>query len=96
MDPVYEDSAGRPCGLLIGLEDRLNCDDASIIHQLIDSRHYALALEEIARAVTHREIGITVQEYVGILALADLVDLLARATQAPLKGELVRELVADG
>ena len=52
MDPgFYEDLAGRLYGLLIGLEDRLNCDDASIIHQFTDARHYGLALEEIARAL---------------------------------------------
>ena len=50
MDPgFYEDLAGRLYGLLIGLEDRLNSDDAAIIHQFIDARHYGLALEEIAR-----------------------------------------------
>ena len=71
MDPgFYEDLAGRLFGLLIGLEDRLNCDDASAIHHF-DARHYALALEEIARTVVHREVGITGQEHAGILALAD-------------------------
>ncbi len=50
MDPgSYEDLAGRLYGLLIGLEGRLNSDDASIIHQFIDARHCGLALEEIAR-----------------------------------------------
>ena len=72
MDPgFYEDLAGRFYGLLIGLEDRLNCDDASVIHHFIDARHYGLALEEIARTVAHREIGITGQEHAGILALAE-------------------------
>ena len=94
MDPgFYEDLAGRLYGLLIGLEDRLNCDDASIIHYFIDARHYGLALEEIARAVAHREIGITGQEHVGILAL---VDVLAQANRAPLNGDVVRELVTHG
>jgi len=69
---------------------------ATRIHHFIDARHYALALEEIARTVAHRTIGITDQEHVGILALADLVDALARATQAPLKGDLVRELIPHG
>ena len=32
MDPgFYGDLAGRLYGLLIGLEDRLNCDDSAII-----------------------------------------------------------------
>ncbi len=63
MDPgFYEDLAGRLYGLLIGLEGRLNCDDASIIHQFNDARHYGLALEEIARALAHQMTGITGQE----------------------------------
>ena len=74
----------------------MNCDDASTIHHFIDARHYALALEEIARTVAHREIGITGQEHAGILALADVVDMLARANRAPLNGDLVQELVAHG
>ena len=72
MDPgFYEDLAGRLYGLLIGLEDRLFSEDASSVHQFIDARHYALALEEIARTVAHREIVITGQEHAGILALAE-------------------------
>ena len=94
MDPgFYEDLAGRLYGLLIGLEDRLNCDDASIIHQFTDARHYGLALEEIARALAHQMIGITGQERADMLALADQVDTLARAERTPLKGDLVRVAV---
>jgi hypothetical protein len=97
MDPgFYEDLAGRLYGLLIRLEDRMNCDDASIIHQFIDSRHYGLALEEIARTVAHRAIGITDRERADMLALAGLVDALARADRTPLTGHLVRELLAHG
>lgn len=65
---LYEDLAGRLYGLLIGLEDRLNCDDAAIIHQFTDARHYGLALEEIARTVAHRAIAITDRERAGMLA----------------------------
>ena len=44
VDPgFYGDLAGRLYGLLIGLEDRLDCDDAAIIHQFTGSRHYGLA-----------------------------------------------------
>ena len=94
MDPgFYEDLAGRLYGLLIGLEDRLNSDDASIIHQFIDARHYGLALEEIARTLAHRTIAITDEERAGVLALAYQVDMLARADWTPLKGELVRVAV---
>ena len=97
MDPgFYGDLAGRLYGLLIGLEDRLNCDDAAIIHQFIDARHYGLALEEITRTVAHRTIAITDQERADMLALADRVDALARADRAPLKGDLVREWLAHG
>ena len=46
----YEDLAGRLYGLLIRLEDRLNCDDASVVHQFIDTGHYGLALD-LASAV---------------------------------------------
>ena len=38
-------------------------------------------------------IGITDQERVGMLALADRVDMLARANRTPLKSELVRVAV---
>jgi hypothetical protein len=92
----YEDLAGRLYGLLIRLEDRMNCDDASIIHQFTGSRHYGLALEEIARTVAHRAIGITDRERADVLALAGLVDALARADRTPLTGDLVRELLAHG
>ena len=69
MDPAfYEDLTGRHYGLPIVLEDR----------------HYALGLEDIARAA-YRRIGITVREHV-----------LARANQAPPASELVRELAAYG
>ena len=97
VDPgFYGDLAGRLYGLLIGLEDRLNCDDAAIIHQFIDARHYGLALEEIARTVAHRTIAITDRERAGMLALAGQVDALAQADRAPLKGDLVREWLTHG
>ena len=94
MDPgFYEDLAGRLYGLLIGLEDRLDCDDAAIIHQFTGTRHYGLALEEIARTLAPRMTGITDQERAGMLALADRAGMLARANRTPLKGELVRVAV---
>jgi hypothetical protein len=94
MDPgFYQDLTGRPNGLLIVLEDRLTCDDAAVIHQFTDARCDALALQEIARTAAHRQIGITVREHGGVIALADV---LARANQAPPSSELVRELVAHG
>jgi hypothetical protein len=97
VDPgFYEDLAGRLYGLLIGLEDRLNSDDAAIIHQFTGARHYGLALEEIARIVAHRTIAVTGRERAGMLALAGQVDALAQADRAPLKGDLVREWLAHG
>jgi hypothetical protein len=86
MDPAfYEDLTGRHYGLLIVLADRLNCEDAPVIHQFAGARHCALGLEDIARAPAHRGIGITAREQV-----------LARANQAPPTSELVRELAAHG
>ena len=97
MDPgFYEDLAGRLYGLLTGLQDRLNCDDAAIIHQFTGTRHYGLALEEIARTLAHRTIAITARERAGMLALASQAGALARADRAPLKGDLVREWLAHG
>ena len=66
MDPgFYQDLTGRLDGLLIVLEDRLNCDDAPVIHQFTGASHDALALEEIARTAAHRAIGSTVREHAG-------------------------------
>ena len=94
MDPGFcQDLTRRPYGLLIVLEDRLNCDDSSVIHQVVFARHYGLALGEIARTAAHRQTGTTVREHVGARALAGV---LARADQAPQSSELVRELAAHG
>ena len=94
MDPGFcEDLIGRLDGLLIVLEDRLNCADASVIHQVTGARQDALALEEIARTAAHRAIGSTVREHAGVRALAGV---LARADQVPPVSALVRELAAHG
>ena len=93
---LYEDLAGRLYGLLIGLEGRLDCDDAATIHQFTGARHYGPALEEIARTLAHRTIAITDRERAGMLALAGQARALARADRAPLKGDLVREWLAHG
>ena len=94
MDPgFYEDLAGRLYGLLIGLEDRLDSVDASAIHYFIDLRHYGLALEEIARTLAHHAIVITGQERADMLALADQVDVLARAHRTPRIDDLVRPAI---
>jgi hypothetical protein len=44
----YEDLAGRLYGLLIGLEDRLDREDARQLHHFIEVGEYGLALEDIA------------------------------------------------
>ena len=64
-----------------------------MIHLFADVSHDAVALEEIVRPAAHRQIGITVREHAGVLALAGV---LARANQAPPASELVRELAAHG
>ena len=97
MDPgFYEDLTGRRYRLLIVLEDRLNCADVPVIHQLIGACHDALALQEIARTVAYRQTGITIREHGGVLALAGLPGVLTRADHAPSASELVRELAAHG
>ena len=86
MDPAfYQDLTDRHHGLLIVLEDRLNCEEAPVIRQFTGARHDDLALQEIARAAAHRGIGITAREHV-----------LARADQALPASEFVRELAAHG
>ena len=64
-----------------------------MIHLFADVNHDAVALEESVRPAGHRQIGITVREHAGVLALAGV---LARANQAPPASELVRELAAHG
>ena len=46
--------------------------------------------------MAHRQIGTTARVHVGVLALAGLADMLARANQAPSASELVQELTAHG
>ncbi len=82
-------------GLLIGLEGRMPGDDAWIIHEFIDRRHYGLALEEIARTLTHRAIAITGQERADILALAARVDELAAADGSRPTADLARAVITD-
>jgi hypothetical protein len=52
-----------------------------------------LALEEIARTPAHHTIAVTDQERADMLALADLVDNVARAHLTPLTDELVRATI---
>ena len=97
MEPgFYQDRTGRLDGLLTVLEDRGNCADVPVIHQLTGARYDPLALEEIARTVAYRQIGTTVREHAGVIAMAGLAGVVARADQAPPASELVRELAAYG
>ena len=64
MDTAFNEAlTGRHDGLLIVLEDRVNGEDAPVIHQFTGARHDALGLEDIARAAAHRRIGITAREH---------------------------------
>jgi hypothetical protein len=70
MDAAYyEDLAGRLYGLLIGLSDRLNGEQAQLLHHFIDVGEYGLALEEIAGALAQDTIAVTDQERGAMLAL---------------------------
>jgi hypothetical protein len=65
----YDDLAGRLYGLLIGLGDRLQGEQARLLHHFIDVGEYGLALEEIAGALAQHMIAITDQERGDMLAL---------------------------
>lgn len=58
-------------------------------------RYYGLALEEIARTLTHRAIAITRQERIDILTLADQVDELAATGGTRPTADLVRAIITD-
>jgi hypothetical protein len=65
----YDDLAGRLYGLLIGMGDRLEGEQAQLLHRFIDVGEYQLALEEIAGTLAHHAIAITQQERSDMLAL---------------------------
>ena len=65
----YEDLAGRLYGLLIGLEDRLDRQDAGELHHFIEVGEYGLALEEIAAALAYARVPVTDQERSDMLAM---------------------------
>jgi len=83
MDAAYyEDLAGRLYGLLIGLEDRLDRQDARQLHHFIEVGEYGLALEEMAGALAQAKTPITDQERSDMLALTRTMkmdDLVPRA-----------------
>jgi hypothetical protein len=65
----YDDLAGRLYGLLIMLDDRLDKEQAQLLHHFIEVGEYGLALEEIAGALAQDETGTTDQERSDMLAL---------------------------
>jgi hypothetical protein len=78
----YEDLAGRLYGLLIGLDDRLDHEDARQLHHFIEVGEYGLALQEIADALAHATVPITDQERTDMLTLTatmNMDDLVPRA-----------------
>ena len=70
-----EDLAGRLYGLLIGLEDRLDREDARQLHHFIEVGEYGLALEEIAGAFAHAKAPITDKERSDMLTLARTMNM---------------------
>jgi hypothetical protein len=84
MDAAYyEELAGRLYGLLIGLDNRIDSEQAQLLHHFIDVGEYGLALEEIAGTLAQDTIAITLQER---------GDMLALAARMKLEGDLVRLL----
>ena len=86
MDAAYyEELAGRLYGLLIGLDDRMDREQAQLLHHFIDVGEYGLALEEIAGTLAQDAIAITGQER---------GDMLALAARMKLEGNLVPRALA--
>jgi hypothetical protein len=86
MDAAYyEELAGRLYGLLIGLDDRMDSEQAQLLHHFIDVGEYGLALEEIAGTLAQDAIAVTDQER------ADMLTLAARMN---LEGDLVPRALA--
>ncbi len=76
MDPMYyEDLRGRLFGLLIVLEDRIEKQDAALIHEFIAADEYELALEELAGFLALAGTRITDQERGDMLALAQRMQM---------------------
>jgi len=86
MDAAYyEELAGRLYGLLIGLDDRMDSEQAQLLHHFIDVGEYGLALEEIAGSLAQAAIAVTDQER---------ADMLALAARMNLEGDLVPRALA--
>ncbi len=76
MDPMYyEDLRGRLFGLLILLEDRMEKQEAALIHGFTAADEYELALEELAGFLALAGIPITDQERGDMLALAQRMQM---------------------
>ena len=70
-----EDLHGRPSGLLIPLEDRMEKQEAALIHEFIAAGEYGLALEELAGFLALAGTPITDPERGDMLALAQRMQM---------------------
>jgi hypothetical protein len=61
--------AGRLCGLVIRLSDRMPADTAGWVHHVTEVGAYALALEDLAAILAHGKTTITDEERPDMLAL---------------------------
>ena len=80
----YEDLARRLYGQLIGLDDRLDREDARLLHHFIEVGKYGPALEGIAGTLAYAKTPITDQERSDMLALTrtmSMDDLAPRALE---------------
>ena len=76
MDPIScEDLRGRLSGLLILLEDRMEKQEAALIHEFIAAGEYGLALEELAGFLALAGTPITDPERGDMLALAQRMQM---------------------
>jgi hypothetical protein len=81
----YENLAGRLYGLLIGLEDRLDREEARQLHHFIEVGEDSLALEDITGALAQDKVAITGQERADMLALVrhmGMDELVPRALES--------------
>ena len=88
MDAAYyEELAGRLYGLLIGLDDRIDSEQAQLLHHFIDVGEYGLALEEIVGTLAQDAIAVTDQERLDMMALAARIEAGGRPRPARSGGQ---------
>jgi hypothetical protein len=81
----YEDLAGRLCGLVIRLSDRLPADQVQWLHHVTEVGEYGLALDDMVGMLAHSKIAITDQERGDILALAGRMKVEGDAVRGALE-----------